>query len=121
MPPKKIKKGARVLPLYALPLKQILEKKKDVETRGAPTHKIDETIYLSLVGDGRVHGQATIHACLGPLSQAEWDALRPRHLVEDPQPWYGERTHAWVLTNVIAYAEPVPFTTRGGQTWQVVS
>ena len=117
--PNNIPSGASVLPIYQGPLSDILNELKDIEVRSSRTTKIDQTIYLALCGGGGVVlGQAVVKACLGPLSQEEWEQLRPRHRVQQQELWYRDHTYGYELENIVRYDTPVPYKTLGGQTWQ---
>ena len=104
-------------------LEKILDGKKIYEIRGKPCKNVvGERIHLSPSGTSEVHGTAVLSACIGPLDEDMWAALRFGHLVPDEELPYGKSTYAWQLDNVEVLPEPDPFKRKPGAViWQIGS
>ena len=81
-------------------LKKILDGSKDLEIRGKPCHKkVGTRIFLSASESSAVSGSALVVDCHGPLTEGEWERMRPRHRVPGMRT-YGKHTHAYELAGV---------------------
>ena len=100
-------------------LEKILSGEKDLEIRGAPCcKKVGRTIELAASGTSAVYGEALVVACYGPLTPAEWEAMRARHRVTSRSLPY-KRTYAWELAVGAVHVRPKPFIRKNGAIiWQ---
>ena len=102
-------------------LDKILDGHKTIEIRGKVVKKhIGKRIGLAASGSGAISGFAELVQCLGPLTESDWHALRPRHCVQDEVRPYGAHTYAYVLCHAQRVPE-IPFERkRGAIIWQEV-
>ena len=91
---------------------------KDHEIRGQPCHsKKGKRIYFCPSEESAVTGTAILADCLGPLTQAQFDQLRPRHKVPGASQY--AKTYAWVLKQT-RRLEPRPIVRKHGSVvWQI--
>jgi len=94
-------------------IERILRGEKSWEIRSKTTN-VRERIALIKGGSGTVVGTAVLADCLGPYTFEQLNPHRDKHGVE-PEPLrefvekYHDRAFAWVLTEVHALTEPVPY------------
>jgi hypothetical protein len=107
--------GASILIIQRPWIDLILSGHKTLEIRGQKCSKVGERIYLALSGGGGVIlGSAYFAACHGPLNRAEWMARADSHCVAGEALPYGGNTHAWELTKVNRFTNPVGYVQKQG-------
>ena len=101
---------------------KILDGHKTLEIRKRRVKQvIGKRIWLAASGSSAIFGSVEVVAWLGPLTQSEWDKMRPKHLVPQERPYYGGSTFAYVLQDPQRLPECISFERkRGAVTWQDV-
>ena len=101
---------------------KILDGHKTLEIRKRRVKQvIGKRIWLAASGSSATFGSVEVVACLGPLTQSEWDKLRSKHLVPQERPYYGGSTFAYVLQDPQRLPECISFERkRGAVIWQDV-
>jgi len=112
----------KVLMIKQFWMDKILDGHKTLEIRSKRVKQgIGKTIWLAASGSSAIFGSVELVACLGPLTQSEWDKMRCMHLVPQERPYYGARTFAYVLQNPQRLPECISFERKkGAVTWQDV-
>lgn len=96
----------------------ILQGKKTWEIRSKAS-AVREKIALIRGGSGTIVGTVTLADCLGPFTFDELPAHRDKHCVPDGplaefREKYKNRAFAWVMRDVVALPEPVPYDHPSG-------
>lgn len=91
-------------------IEHILSGKRTWEIRGSHT-STRERIALIKSRSGRVWGTCTLADCVGPLTLDDLRANADKHQIplENLNELPYARTYAWVLKDVQALAEPIPY------------
>jgi hypothetical protein len=94
-------------------LERILNGDKTVEIRcWSGTRYAGKRVWLAASRTSCVYGMASVSQSIGPLTESQWDSMRPSHCVQGTR-LYGSRTHAWVLSNV-QHVQPKRFRRKPG-------
>ena len=95
-----------VLPEYC---HKILHEGKVWEIRGQACRKhLNEPICIAESGSGMLVGEMTIRECRR-VSREELEANRQQHMIDNLDVIEYETIYAWILTDVRAYSQPVPY------------
>ena len=95
-----------VLPEYC---HKILYQGKTWEIRGQACRKhLNEPICIAESGSGMLVGEMTIRECRR-VSREELEANRQQHMIDNLDVIEYETIYAWILTDVRAYSQPVPY------------
>ena len=113
----------RALVIASPHIDRILEGEKTWEMR-SKNCRVSGPIGLIKKGGGKVVGMADITDVVGPLSTAEMLANQDKHRITPQRladPSVANWNRAWVLSNVKALGNPVPYVhPNGAQSWIVL-
>jgi hypothetical protein len=96
----------RILIIQEKWLRKIHAKIKTYEIRPvACRNLIGKRVFLCQSATSQVYSSAIVADVVGPLSEDEWAALRPGHLVDGGRMY--DRTYAWKLVDVRRLQHPI--------------
>ena len=105
---------SREFPSYALTIlpeycHKILHRGKTWEIRGQACRKhLNERICIAESGSGMLVGEMTIRECLR-VSREDLEANPQQHMIDNLDVIQYKTIYAWIVTDVGAYSQPVPY------------